>query len=242
MGSSRSGQRGQSASSVSIRSSQASTDEEFGWCTYATPPLAVNGAASDDGCLGAEVGKDVIEHGLTVEEDKISPDLLQVERFAIGSQKLTDVVDIAQAPGIVYMGLKLEADESLSIDYPQAAHTSFVLGGIEQQLHRFGSLGVKQVEPFVTAQIISGVFTAIHALVAHRQDDAVETVGIARIDKEIDITGAANNVMYRQCEPANQGWRRSNIRERGERFLHLVGEARHRLEISTVDGAAQPNV
>ena len=40
-----------------------------------------------------------------VEEHKVSPDLLQVERLTIRSQKLTDVVDIAQTSGIGYVRL-----------------------------------------------------------------------------------------------------------------------------------------
>ena len=102
---SRSGQRGQRASTVSIRSIHASTDDEPVGRIYATPPLAANGAASVPSCLGAEFVEDFIEHGLMVEEHKVSPDLLQVERLTIRSQKLTDVVDIAQTSGIGYVRL-----------------------------------------------------------------------------------------------------------------------------------------
>ncbi|MGB4859725.1 MAG: hypothetical protein WBP11_10405 [Dokdonella sp.] len=219
---SRSGQRGQSASTASIRSIHASTDELRGERTYATPPLAANGAASQASCLGAEFVEDVIEHGFTVEEHKVSPDLLQVERLTIGSHKLTDIVDIAQTSGIVYVGLKLESNKSLGVDYAQATHPCLVLGGAEQQLHGFGATGVEQVEPFVTAQIVGGIFTAMDAVVAQGQHDRVETVGVVGVDQEIDIAGGANNVVYGQRESTDQRWRRFYVRERGERFLHLV--------------------
>lgn len=40
------------------------------------PPLAAKGATSNACCLPAEFSEDVIEHGFTVEEHKVSPDLL----------------------------------------------------------------------------------------------------------------------------------------------------------------------
>lgn len=62
------------------------------------------------------------------------------------------------------------------------------------------------------------------AAVTQSRQDVVQPIGLVGVGQEIHVAGAAHDAVRREGQPSDQGWNRSEVRERIDCFAHLANE------------------
>src|SRR5690606_17752043 len=84
------------------------------------------------------------------------------------------------------------------------------------------------IEAFVAAYIVGGVFAAMDATVTEAEQDGVDVVRVLGVDEEVDVARGADDLVYGEREASDQRRRRFALGERADGLLDLVDEAGHR--------------
>ena len=135
-----------------------------------------------------------------------------------------DIVLVNPPRRVIHQGLRLQANQVLGADYTQTAQGGVAFHGSSQQLPGLGPVGINQIQTFIAAYVISGIFAAVAALIAKFGQHRVQMILICGIHQEIHIAGGTHNFMSGQRYAAVQCGRRIESFKGSDSLLDLFGK------------------
>lgn len=141
---------------------------------------------------------------LAIEESEVFPHFGNIQRFAIGTKKRLDVLEILSAPRIVHEALQFERDQSLDTDDPQGAERGAFLRGTGEQALCHRSAREKEIHALVAAQIVRYIRCGTNTGNPSRTICSCTRSAALCIRQQIYIAGTADHVASCERQAADE--------------------------------------